>query len=111
LAKTHVFKYSPRKGTKAADMEFQVDGNIKEARSNKLIELNLKNEQEFMKKFLNTKMDVLYEEEAKGKESYYVGYTPNYIKVITYSETEDLDGKIVSTKLIDVENENIIGQI
>ncbi|MEG0772389.1 tRNA (N(6)-L-threonylcarbamoyladenosine(37)-C(2))-methylthiotransferase MtaB [Clostridium sp.] len=111
LSKTHVFKYSPRKGTKAADMEFQVDGNIKEARSNKLIELNLKNEQEFMEKFLNTKMDVLYEEEAKGKENYYVGYTPNYIKVVTYSETQELDGKIISTKLIDVENENTIGQI
>jgi threonylcarbamoyladenosine tRNA methylthiotransferase MtaB len=111
LSKTHVFKYSPRTGTKAAEMEFQVDGNIKEERSKKLIELNFINEQEFMKRFLNREMDVLYEEEAKGKENHYIGYTPNYIKVVTYCETEKLDGKIVTTKLIDAENENIIGEI
>ncbi|NSJ91980.1 tRNA (N(6)-L-threonylcarbamoyladenosine(37)-C(2))-methylthiotransferase MtaB, partial [Coprococcus sp. MSK.21.13] len=40
LSKMHVFKYSPRTGTKAAKMKEQVDGNIKEERSNILIELN-----------------------------------------------------------------------
>ena len=35
--KMHVFKYSPRKGTKAASMPNQIDGNIKEERSKKLI--------------------------------------------------------------------------
>ncbi|MPM86830.1 Threonylcarbamoyladenosine tRNA methylthiotransferase MtaB [bioreactor metagenome] len=110
LSKMHIFKYSPRTGTKAAEMDFQVDGNIKEQRSNKLIELNSKNEKEFMEKFLNREMDVLYEEEVKGREKYYIGYTPNYIKVITHSE-EDLKGRILSTKLMSAESENMIGEI
>lgn len=110
LSKMHIFKYSPRTGTKAAEMDFQVDGNIKEQRSNKLIELNSKNEKEFMEKFLNKEMDVLYEEEVKGREKYYIGYTPNYIKVITHSE-EDLKGRILSTKLMSAESENMIGEI
>ena len=52
LSKMHVFKYSPRSGTKAAEMKEQIDGNIKEERSNILIELNKKLEKDFMKKFL-----------------------------------------------------------
>ena len=43
----HVFKYSPRKGTKAASFPNQVDGNIKTSRSDILIELSSKNEKEF----------------------------------------------------------------
>ena len=38
--KMHIFKYSPRKGTKAALMKNQVPGDIKEERSKKLIELS-----------------------------------------------------------------------
>ena len=40
LAQMHIFKYSPRKGTKAADMENQVSPQIKHERSEKLIQLN-----------------------------------------------------------------------
>ena len=49
LYKIHVFKYSPRQGTKAAVMENQIDGNIKEERSKKLIEMSNKNEAEYNK--------------------------------------------------------------
>ena len=42
--KMHIFKYSPRKGTRAAVMPNQIDGNVKEERSRKLIELSDKNE-------------------------------------------------------------------
>ena len=50
--KMHVFKYSPRKGTKAANMSGQIDGNIKEQRSQKLIELSNKNEEEYIEKYV-----------------------------------------------------------
>ena len=43
----HVFKYSKRRGTVAEKMPNQIDGNIKEERSNKLIELSNKNENEY----------------------------------------------------------------
>ena len=45
--KMHVFKYSQRRGTKAAVMPNQIDGKIKEERSRKLIELSNKNEEEY----------------------------------------------------------------
>ena len=45
--KMHIFKYSPRKGTKAAQMTEQIDGKIKEERSRKLIELSNQNQKEY----------------------------------------------------------------
>lgn len=110
LSKMHIFKYSKRTGTKAAEMPFQVDGLIKEERSKKLIQLNNALEVEFMEKFLGREMRVLYEEAISGKENTYVGYTENYIKVITESD-ENLEGKIVPTKLVAVKQENMEGII
>ena len=110
LSKMHIFKYSKRSGTKAAEMPFQVDGLIKEERSKKLIELNNTLEVEFMEKFIGREMRVLYEEAISGKENTYVGYTENYIKVITESE-ENIEGKILPTKLVSVEKENMVGII
>ena len=52
LSKTHIFKYSPRKGTRAENMENQVDGNKKDERSKKLIELNRINEKAFAEKYI-----------------------------------------------------------
>ena len=99
LTKTHVFKYSPRKGTKAADMPNQLDGTIKDIRSKALIELNDKNEHAFTEKFIGRVMDVLIEKEIKDKPDFYEGYTRNYIKVIVHCMSADITGKIVDVKI------------
>jgi threonylcarbamoyladenosine tRNA methylthiotransferase MtaB len=110
LSKMHIFKYSPREGTKAAEMPKQLDGNIKEARSKKLIELNKKLEDKFMGKFVDKVMDVLYEDNFKEYKSLYEGYTRNYIKVVSELEST-LSGKIVDTKLKRIENGYILGEV
>ena len=99
LTKTHVFKYSPRKGTKAADMPNQLDGTVKDERSKALIELNDINEHEFTEKFIGRVMDVLIEKEIKDKPDYYEGYTRNYIKVIVHCMSADITGKIVDVEI------------
>lgn len=105
LTKTHVFKYSPRKGTKAADMQDQIDGSIKEKRSKLLIELSNKNEKEFIEKFIGKEMDALIETEVKGKDGAYEGYTRNYIKVQVPCTCADVTGKIVDIEITKAENE------
>ena len=62
-----------------------------------------------MESFLGSSMDVLYEEACSNKEGYYEGYTPNYIKVIAES-SEDIKGEIISTKLLTIEGEAVIGK-
>lgn len=111
LSKMHIFKYSPRKGTRAADMENQVDGNVKEERSKKLIELDLKNEKEFIEKYIETEIPVLFEQKVKNEQDLYEGYTHNYIKVIVCSKEKNLIGKIIKVKINNAGNGVAYGEI
>lgn len=72
--KMHVFKYSPRKGTVAANMKKQVDGNIKEERSKIILALSNKNEEEFFEKQIGNIVEVLFEEGNRG-------HTTNYLLI------------------------------
>ncbi|AVP55013.1 tRNA (N(6)-L-threonylcarbamoyladenosine(37)-C(2))-methylthiotransferase MtaB [Clostridium tetani] len=110
LSKMHIFKYSPRSGTKAAEIQEQIDGNIKDERSNSLIELNKKLEKDFMEKFLEQELQVLYEEKSNLEENSYEGYTPNYIKVVTKSSM-NLQGKIVNTIIKEVKEDYVLGKL
>ncbi|OFI07187.1 threonylcarbamoyladenosine tRNA methylthiotransferase MtaB [Clostridium acetireducens DSM 10703] len=110
LSKMHIFKYSPRKGTKAANMKNQVNGNVKEERSKKLIELDIKLEKCFMSKFIGREMPVLYEQEYSKIKGNYEGYTPNYIKVVS-PYLKDISGNIMNTKLSEIKEEIIFGNI
>ena len=61
--KMHIFKYSQRKGTKAAVMPNQIDGTIKEERSRKLISLSNENEIRYNKEYVGKDVKVLFEDE------------------------------------------------
>ena len=89
--KMHIFKYSQRKGTKAAVMPNQVDGKIKEERSKKLIELSNENEYNYNKKYIAKQVEVLFEE-REGE--YLKGHTTNYIVVKHKTDKDDLINKI-----------------
>ena len=101
----HIFKYSPRKGTKAAVMPNQIDGNIKEQRSAKLIELSHQNEIKYNEKEIGKEIEVLWEE----KEGDYIkGHTTNYKVVkIPYRPIENTISK---AKIERVENLELIGK-
>ena len=91
----HVFKYSQRKGTRAAIMPNQIDGNIKEERSHKLIELSNKNEKEFLNKYFNEEVEVLFEQE---EGEYTKGHTSNYI--VIKIKGKGIENKIKKVKII-----------
>ena len=105
--KMHVFKYSPRKGTKAAVMEKQVPGNIKEERSKKLIELSNKNEFRCNNQYIGKEVEVLFEEEKIGV---YKGHTQNYIMIYCESK-EKLDNKIKIVNCKKVIDDHIVAEI
>ena len=92
--KMHIFKYSPRKGTKAENMPNQVDGNIKEFRSKKLIELSDLNEINYLKSYIGKKISVLWEEEKNGVIK---GHTPNYLLAEIVVSDEVLKNSIINT--------------
>ena len=110
--KMHIFKYSQRKGTKAAIMDGQIDGKIKEERSQKLIELSNKNEEEYNKRYIGKIVEVLWEEEKNG---YYQGHTKNYIQACCkkekYMKDEEIENKIIKAKCKEVKKDCIVVDI
>lgn len=95
----HIFKYSKRKGTRAAVMPDQIDEQIKAARSEKLMALGHDMSKEFRKFYIGKNEEVLFEEKAViGDKEYFVGYTKEYVKVAKETD-ENLENQIVSGRI------------
>lgn len=101
--KMHIFPYSIRKGTKAAEMPNQVDGLEKERRSKRLIELSNQNELEYNKSYVGKTVEVLIEEDSKG-------HTANYI-MVEADGAQALENQIVNVEIIAAQNELLAGRI
>lgn len=104
--KMHVFKYSQRKGTRAAVMPNQIDGNIKEERSHKLIELSNRNEEEFLDRYIGKEVYVLLEQE---EGEYIKGHTSNYL--VVKAKGKELENKMLRVKITSREGDELIGKI
>lgn len=95
----HIFKYSKRKGTRAAVMPDQIDEQIKAARSEELIALGHDMSKEFRKFYIGKNEEALFEEKAViGDKEYFVGYTKEYVKVAKETD-ENLENQIVSGRI------------
>ena len=109
--KMHIFKYSQRKGTKAAIMPNQIDGSIKEERSKKLIELSDRNEIEQNKRYIGKELKVLFEEfNIENGIKYMKGHTTNYIAVLVETD-KDLKNEIKTVKIRDTKGIELIGEL
>ena len=103
--KIHVFKYSKRENTKAADMPNQVLPEIKEERSKKVIELSNKIQNEYNREQIGKIVKVLVEEK---NEKYYKGHTANYMCVMIETERENIENNIVEVRIKDSQNETLL---
>jgi threonylcarbamoyladenosine tRNA methylthiotransferase MtaB len=83
----HIFKYSKRQGTRAAEMKDQIPEKVKTARSAKLIELGNRMSEEFRAYYLGREEEILFEEqiELDGKLCY-VGFNREYVKAAAYAD-------------------------
>ena len=99
FARLHVFKYSARPGTAAAEMPHQVPYAEKKRRSETMLGLARESSQRFHRKFLGRRMEVLWEKPGQDDKRTWSGLTDNYIRVMTNSEL-DLTNTITSTKLV-----------
>ena len=112
--KMHIFKYSQRKGTKAAVMPNQIDGTIKEERSRKLISLSNENEIRYNKEYVGKDVKVLFEDEHIEKGTIYIkGHTTNYIVVKMKLDDchEEYNNTIQTVKITDTDGVELIGKI
>ncbi len=92
----HIFQYSKREGTKAAAMKEQIPEEIKKRRSEELLALGARMSREFRDYYIGKKTQALLEEKFLWEgETYYTGYTKEYVKVAVQSERE-LQNQFVS---------------
>lgn len=108
LMHMHVFKYSPRKGTPAADMENQIDPQIKQERSDILLKLSIENFKKFAQSQFNKKHRVLFEE--MDRDGYFEGLTDNYIRVKVRSD-KDIRGKLLYVNIEQICDDYCIGAL
>lgn len=77
----HIFKYSKRRGTKAADMPNQIDPQLQSVRSEKLIALGERMKDDFLEACKDQEQIVLIEEETEiDGTKYMTGHSKNYIR-------------------------------
>lgn len=113
----HIFKYSVRKGTKAAQMENQVDEPVKTTRSNRLIALGSRLKEAYEKAFIGSEQWVLWEEKTTWKDAsdkngkeHWVGHNERYLKIAcaVKTEEEDLHNCLQKVRLTGITKDGIL---
>ena len=98
----HIFKYSMRKGTRAAQMPGQVPEEAKARRSEVLFADAAPMNQSFLEWYLNREVEVLLEEKVSiGGKEYFLGHTKEYVKAALPLEgiqTPDLGNQIIKAR-------------
>lgn len=114
LCRTHVFPYSPRKGTPAAEMKEQVSPQVKKERSQRLIAVGEEAAQEFHRSLEGTVRTVLLEE-YDPQSGYCRGYADNYVRVycppLPEQSEEDCLNQFFSVRLLSPWKEGMLGCI
>lgn len=116
--KLGTFKYSKEEGTPAARLPEQIHGNTKQARYNKIMEIQQQVSRENLEKKLNQEIEVLVEDRSfDGK--YYIGRTMQDVPEIdglVYIKAEDLSDKgiinqFISCKVVNISNYDLIAEV
>jgi threonylcarbamoyladenosine tRNA methylthiotransferase MtaB len=100
FSEAHVFAYSRRIGTRAADFPNQVLKADKEKRSKKMIDATRHSHIDFMRSQLGKTTEVLFE--IIDNDGFYVGHTANYVTVKVKSDS-DLRGSVQNVQITDVD--------
>ncbi|MCE5321896.1 tRNA (N(6)-L-threonylcarbamoyladenosine(37)-C(2))-methylthiotransferase MtaB [bacterium] len=117
FSRLHVFRYSRRPGTKAANMPDQIDSDTRKARAEKLTEIGRSTMHKFAVAHVGKFMDVLvetgapivssYDNRYDGEQARLVGFTGNYISV-TFTGDIFLKGNIVKVKIVDTDSDGCV---
>jgi threonylcarbamoyladenosine tRNA methylthiotransferase MtaB len=108
FARLHVFPYSPRPGTPAAEAPGQVPGPVRRARARRLRRLGARHAAQFRAQFLGREMPVLWE--RPNRAGLWSGLTDNYIRVVAPAD-EDLHNQIRMTRLLEARKRHLVGAL
>lgn len=107
FSKVHIFCYSRRESTPAAQMENQVDEQVKTARSKALSKVAAKCAKDFFAAQVGRIENVLFEQQ---KDGFFEGYTENYTPVKVKAEN-GLKGEILPVKITECTDDGCFGEV
>lgn len=107
FAGLHVFPYSKRNGTKAADMP-QINGIIKKLRAKELIELSNELEDKYYESFVGKEVEVIFEQ--RDSDGLLEGHSTNYLLVHVATDLDLVKGNRL-VKLTKYENKTMYGEL
>ncbi|WPX09981.1 tRNA (N(6)-L-threonylcarbamoyladenosine(37)-C(2))-methylthiotransferase MtaB [Anaerocellum danielii] len=110
FSRIHVFRFSPKKGTKAYEMSNQVDNKEKERRSKIMKEVAKDLSYQFHRKFVDNTLEVLIEQDSDF-DGYYEGYSGNYIRTLIRKSHMIVPGEIYKVKIIQAYEQYVKGEI
>ena len=93
----HVFPYSVRTGTAAADLPDQVPNGIKKERAGRMRELGAKKKREFSLRFIGRRLPVLVEQATDRESGAYRGHARNYLPVLVHAHESQVNHEIEVT--------------
>ncbi len=102
----HVFPYSRRPGTPAADLPGQLPAGVKEARARRAIALGSELERRWLEGQKGRVLPVLFEEE---KDGLWQGHTPNY--ALVRARGEALHNRLADVEITGVEGSALLGAV
>ena len=107
FSKTHLFKFSPREGTRAAKMGDQINGNTKKNRLHDLEKIEEANRKAFLENQVGKILSVLVESKS-DLDGYSGGYSTNYLKV---NVKENIPANtIIDVKITEIINDELVGE-
>ncbi|MHB1125798.1 MAG: tRNA (N(6)-L-threonylcarbamoyladenosine(37)-C(2))-methylthiotransferase MtaB [Bacillota bacterium] len=109
FSQLHVFKYSRRAGTRAAEFPGHLTPETKEKRSKELLELSRELYISYASRFIGRLKEVLVEQETVEGSGLWEGYTDNYLRVI-FPAIGKLRGQMVPVKLNGMTGEHLEGE-
>ncbi len=104
FAKLHVFPFSPRRGTAAAEMSEQVDGNIKAARVDRLMELDRELRGVYLDQLLGSEITVMAEQPVAGR---WVGTSCRAVTAAVATSHPIVRGELIKARVLGRDGEQL----
>ena len=110
FSRLHIFRFSPRKGTRAYSIKPGIEEKVKKERSKLLRDLGNKLSQDFASQFLGKTLTVLAEDQPDTESGLLFGYTENYIPVL-FKRKEELKNKLIRIRLTEIKEGKVLGKV
>jgi len=110
FSRLHVFRFSPRKGTRAYSIKPRIEEKVKKERSKLLRDLGNKLSQDFASQFLGKTLTVLAEDQPDTESGLLFGYTENYIPLL-FNGKEESKNKLIRIRLTETKEGKVLGKV